>query len=1006
VLKLENTKPRLNTSTWKFCNFPRKSLLLESLVAVIGAIIVTYFTARNVFGQTLVFGDTPWAGNGSASILRQYLWNIWNPAAYGENSPKPQGYLLLYFFAELASFIGKDAVYSFLLHLSLPLSFISFYIYSKKFCNNLLARIFGSTLYIINPVTIAYFTAGQFMWTLVFLPLSINYFIQLLESGNAENALKASLFASLTVWTLPTIAFILGLGLTATALSYIITADKIKEYFKKLFPHLILYTLIFLLSVSPYIFSSIIYFNSPNFNLSGNVIVDFRYTYQDATILNLLRLAGNTGSPQAVFGYNSAKNLNNELGYVIPLIALLSIFWKKNHERKYRVTAVLALLCFSLLFTYSLRFICNSEISWIIAENPVFWTLRNPFKIQLLVLISIVPLFIYSLENLAAFSMKLVKVKNFKLVLLTSALTFLALSHVYFYNPFAFNGYMGVDQHPGMESAVLDQTLSSIVNDSLNWAEIGDYRGLILPFDHKSELHVEFSNMLLYPCRLGQRSRAVEILNNALTGNTKLENYMRILGIKYVYVNKMWRDTGFYITQPKNPSSILASFGDTCSLEESNNKYSKLTIEDVLPTLYVSQHPIFYSNIETINLLDKQIFEDMPVFLEMENMGCETIQDGDKNLKAFHYGLNMPFTETYNLYLVGYVESVEHLYYQVDYGELNKATFLEGKTPAVCVARLKMECGSHNLTLAVDKVDFFADLSHDFLNYGNGSYNIEGQRINVNDGTVIGTKEFESFDLTLKFKALTFGDESWHGPYIYFALKDGSYYCAIFHKNGLVELAKYSEGQFQSFMALKQTNINFQDWNNLRILKLNDTVTLYIEDQQILSLQDPILCGGGKIGLGSFHSSTLYENVEVVPNMIGGVWLIPDEKSHVEQFEILEKGSGHYSLRIHQTVGAQLLIFLGENYDPLWELKINGDKASNHMKANIYGNCWVINSPSNILNIEISYRPNMAYKYLLYISLAVEILTIAGAFFPSLILKRLGLSLKGRKPSKANGKVL
>lgn len=955
-------------------------------MALLAAVTVTVLVARNIFFETLVFGDTPLVGHQSPEIIWQYCFNMWTPAAYGDNMPKPQCYILLYIFSKIASTLGETAVYSFLLHLSLPLSFLSFYFYSQKFSNNVLARIFGATFYTVNPVTIAYFAAGAFTWTLVFLPLSMNYFIDFLEEQKLQNTLKAGLFTSLTVWTLPSMALIMFSALLVTAVSYMATAKNKRDYVERLWPHIVVYGLILVLCSFPYIYSTVTYIQSPSFNFGENMLSDFQYTYQEATIPNLLRLAGNEGSPQTLLDYNSSGNPSNMAGWIIPLFAFASIIWVRSSEKKRRLVAALALQFFTLFSVVFLRFACNSDLKWIITDMLIVWTLRNPFKIQLLMLTAVTPLFTFTTEKLSCSCLRLLRRKKLKWAAATMALTLLAVAHMYFYNAFAFNGYMGIDKYPGIGQATADETLSCIVNDSLSWPDGGSFRGIILPFDHKTELYVEYSNMFLYPSRLGQKSTISNILGKALSEGVNLENFLRLFSVKYVYVNNKWEDADFYIIQPQNPQKILALLNETGKTIE-NGEYCRVTVENALPTVYISQYPIFYSDIETVNFLGASAFQNKPVFIEVKKQGCNITTDGGKTSKTFHYTFTSPYPAAYDLYAVVYVEKPETpLCYRLDDWEMEEKRVADWKNPLNEIANLQLQSGSHSLTLAVDGLYRFADLNYSFTNYGNGLFNVEGQKITVENGTLIGLKDFENFELTLKLKAENYGEKTWYGPYVYFAFTEGFYFRIIFHANGYVELARYAEGTYQS-LTLKQTKTNFKDWNSLRLVKLLDTVNLYLNDQYVFSFKDPTLSKTGKVGLGSYCSKTIFDEASISPNIIRGIWLIPDGKKQTCSAKILESAAGHYALQLNNSENSWLMLFLGENYDPLWEATINGETVTQHLKANCYGNLWIFNASQGLFTIQISYKPNVAYKRLFSISLIAETVMIVATYLPTKILK-------------------
>lgn len=889
-------------------------------------------------------------------------------------------------------------IYNFLLHVSLPISFLTFYHYSKKFCNTALTRILGATLYLINPITISYFAAGQLMWTLAFLPLSINYYIELLEEKTLQKTLRAALFTSLTIWTLPPIAFILSLGLLILTLSFTAAAKNKMEYLKTLSKQLLIYGSLVTLCLIPHLYSTIIYVNSPLFSLSSNILADFQYTYQEAKIPNLLRLAGNEGSPQSKLGYNTSS-ITNEIGYIIPTLAFASILWIKNSDKKRRITASLALLCLTFLFATFIRFVSYTQLGWIITDNMIIWTLRNPFKIQLLMLTATIPPFIFTTEKLAISLTESLKTRKIKKAVAPATLIFIAIAHIYVYNYFAFNGYMGLDKYPGINKVMADETLINIVEDSLKPFNDESFRGIIFPFDHKTELYVEYSNMFLYPSRLGQNSNASNILNKALAEGQNIENLLRLFSIKHVYINNRWEDTGFHIIQLENPQAVLELLNNAKNIEYYDG-YCKVTLENALPTIYVSQYPILYSNIETISLLNASTFQNKPVFIEIKNLGWNTKTEGQKSSKTFHYALDIPYPETYNLYFIAYLEKPETIItYRLDNYETIEKTLKEQQNPVKNVTQLQLQMGKHNLSITVNNVFIFTSLSHSFNDWGNGTCEIEKQQIKIGNGTLISLEEFENFDLTLKFKTSIYGPETWHGPYLYLELTNDCYYRIFFHKNGYIELSKCFQGKHQ-ILAYKQTNINFKEWNNISLAKTYDTTTLQVNNQQIFFYKDPQLSTKTKIGFGSYNSTTIFKEATITKNVIKGIWLIPEESQQTCRAKIIEKSPGHYLLQINNPKNSWLLIFLGENYDPRWEAAINETKIQKHKKANIYGNLWIFNIPQGNYNIKICYKPSAMYTMLISLSFAIKAALIIMAIFPINFIKARLLYHKKTKLEK------
>jgi len=55
----------------------------------------------------------------------------------------------------------------------------------------------------------------------------------------------------------------------------------------------------------------------------------------------------------------------------------------------------------------------------------------------------------------------------------------------------------------------------------------------------------------------------------------------------------------------------------------------------------------------------------------------------------------------------------------------------------------------------------------------------------------------------------------------------------------------------------------------------------------------------------------------------------------------------------------------------------------------MYANCWLINTTQGSHTIEIHYKPNTAYGYLLYGSATIVSVLLIAPYFPVTILRKL-----------------
>lgn len=969
------------------------------------AALISFVVAREIFFKTIVFGDYTLVTLNSGPVIGEYIFNDWHRAAYGVNNPAPFVYLFLYSFNQLASYVGRTEVFSFMMNLSFPLSFIAFYFFSKKFCESMWSRILGAAFYVINPIVITYYNTGGFMWALVFLPLSLSFFIDLLEEKTKRNLAKAAAFTSLTIWALPYLSVVLFFTLFTIALGYLLLARSRLNFLKNILPGLLLLSVIVLVCNAAFLYAEYTYTQSPAFGYSAqSVLGDFKYTYQQETLLNLLTFQGNKASPQISLGYLDSTNMWNEISIIIPIIAFASVYWiLKSPQKRNRTVAMLMSVILTSLFIFIIRYITYSQFNWIIMDLSLLWTLRNPIKLQLVLPVCMIPLFIYSIEKLALSSIRFFRKRNPKFFALAFTLVLLGVSQIYAYNSFVINGYVGIDRTYGTPlSYVPNPTITKIVDDSLNWYTEGTYRGIILPFDHFTELQVQFTNSLLYPSILGLGSEVTTEINNELEVNSNLKNFFSLLSTKYVYVNNGWNDTGFRIIQPKNLTDITETLKKENLTEDSQGQYSRFVIDTALPSVYLSSYPVFYSGVRTIELLNDTVFYSEPVFLNIGYDGS-VMNTSDTSVPTIFssYSWEMPFQGTYALNAAVYSNNQEiPIYYSLDGGEIENKTVLMTGSELKYLANIELKAGSHRILLATPQTDALLNLSKNFV--GGGSWNVQGNLLEIDNGTLSTSQEYNDFECNLKFKLVQFGEESWNGPELRFAWGDSFFWRVIFHKEGYVELAKSYAGGYQEGVTTEPENVKLGSWNLLQLLKIGETVSLYLNGERLLTFNDPALNESGRIGIGSDGSVTDFEDVTISKNIIEGLELLPAETPKDTPKTLVTLDSGKYVLQFNQTHNSALMLFLGESYDQLWEATMDGKVLSSHSEANMYGNSWFMNVTQGAHEIQIYYKPNEMYRDFLYVSVVGVSILLVAAYFPIIVIDKIRFSrwktFAGKKP--------
>jgi hypothetical protein len=319
------------------------------------------------------------------------------------------------------------------------------------------------------------------------------------------------------------------------------------------------------------------------------------------------------------------------------------------------------------------------------------------------------------------------------------------------------------------------------------------------------------------------------------------------------------------------------------------------------------------------------------------------------------------------------------------------------------LGRFALDKGTSTLQLATDKTAFFPDLG---LNYSKkyGSCEIEDNIIKTTNTTAYPSQQYNNFDLNLEFKPIQFGEENWNGPEIRLASTD-TYVRLIFHKDGHLEIARQGQ-KYDPGVVEKQTGIKFDSWTNLRVIKIGNTSEIYLDGEHLLTYPDPLLNKLGKIEIGSdggksINSTTYYKDVAVSEDVVTGLWLLPVEDRNYTQTTLTELGSETYRLQINQTRFVGTTLVLGENYEPRWEATFDGVALPSHTEANMYANCWFINTSEGIHDIEIHYTTGNLYRVLLYFSVSSVGVLLLAVYFPINALRKIrGFLNRILRPSK------
>lgn len=404
-------------------------------VSVVFILILAFLLRGLDFTKMWAYGD--YAGFDIKDVYERvfYVWNTENLGFlqfFGLNFVVPLA---------LSTITGALLAQKILVVFPFIVSYFACFYFLRSFKFSVVPAFLASFFYAINPITISAFIGGGIgqLITFAIFPLFSLYFYRLLS----ENKFSLKYTTILGLLTLFLLNSFMGITyaifiLFPYCLLYFVYKKNAGRIFR-LIPLFIIISLIFLPTtiVGRMIESSLSTSNLP-IKHSISFRGDAAYTYQDASLVNLLRLAGNTGTAQQEEGldYNTHNNYT-VFGLVLSLLAVCSLlFIRKAKGEPY----------FILLISASISFIIIIGIGLLIKTYPdfvdlniVFSTLRNPEKLMYPLCFSFIVLFAYGTQTLGDKLSQKSKLLEYTTFGIVSIMVFL-------YNIPALDGTLGLEK--------------------------------------------------------------------------------------------------------------------------------------------------------------------------------------------------------------------------------------------------------------------------------------------------------------------------------------------------------------------------------------------------------------------------------------------------------------------------------------------------------------------------------------------------------------------------------
>ncbi|MEM4601686.1 MAG: hypothetical protein QW808_02175 [Desulfurococcaceae archaeon] len=952
--------------------FTKKAIIEAIAFATIFA-VVTLGTSWRLFGQVTVYGDTPYVTRQASRVLIEYFTNVWHSEALGTNQPWPFIHLITIPLLHLSKCYEINIYYAMRV-IAIFLSQLSFYFFVREISDKFAVKLLSSILYVINPVFIAYYNMGGTLIHWVLLPIYIKFVYEISsgEKDSINKALQVGLLLSVLFLASPMYLVTYILLSLYPFLSYI-QRNGVRGMLK-----LTLIIIVSLVLTSPYIYVSTQYYERSLNELPSVVLADFKYTYQELSPVKFILLIGNKGSPQPILGYHDS-NIYIDCGSVIALFLFLLgtigmikrvLIGKTKCEEIFIKYIVITSLTF-IVTVMLLRLIVYSDLSMLIERIPLLWTLRNPIKLQTGFAL-LYPLFIgYGLQELLLLSkgstkyikihcrisatyvrnkVRLPKVDLLKKIKISSILTIILTCVIFIFYPITFNltafqGDMGLNQtYKYSLEKLYDRELSCL---ALNLNNMGDGRGLIVPFDHKVELYVQFHAPNYYVKRLGEPSFAADWLESILSSGDPvlISNALKLFSIDKVILLNGSTTPYFPIFMPRlsieELTNVLSSsfdMGKVCS-------YNMFDIKSALPVAYVANGLLYPSNtVAFLMTANDTFFQKKYALLDMRRIGA-IVGDGI-------------YKEQYE-----FTPLLSGLYHFICHN-------------ANCYIKIWNSQVAKELELLVNRTAQSVNLSK-------GKYILEvtypAITGKLGEGTIIlDNKQVQlamvrgDFHFSASIKIIKEGTFSWESFSLFLRpVRGETSYRIIFHTNGRIEVAIIRGTEYIPSLYVREYGENFSGKNLvIKIDKIKSSLVVDINGTSIhFSL--PELSEQVVIEVGSENSVTYLSNASVVSFNNGFPYLLAFTEVHKdlsdEIFILRSKPT-----KIHVILPKQrersnepLIIILNERFTRGW---VPNKGRLEHFKANMFFNGFLVEPIGDI--ITISYATQDMYERLLMLASA------------------------------------
>lgn len=574
------------------------------------------------------------------------------------------GIYVLQFLLELI--IRNDIISQKIYYMSLfPLSFVTMYFLTEKFIFHNMGRYMACFLYALNPITIGEFFNGSTWMNLYALaPIIILFVVKFLDAKNIVFGLTISILFGLIASNLWIIFWTLLFPILLIMVTKSITVTKSIEKKNYLIDssYLIIFLILGLLLLLPSI-DYILFAKNSAFSEESieNHFTEIDHNYQEAILINILRMAGNKGSPMDLLGYDNNYNWWTLFGFIIPLVIIFA-FFKNDDSLKNENSAYKLSFLFIISFIVIFMILTNLKLTyWVYNHITFLFSTRNPKYMMYSLSLSMSILFGVGIDKIMN-----IKYKRYIIFAIIVAIIFSLIVYLY---PI-WNGDMGFNKR------YVDYTVPKYYYSTFEYIKNDSEYGRVLWLPYTYVIQTRLINSINHMgIRQGQdlsQSQSYDNIDNLFLSikYNKRENISLNLGfynVKYIVIDKdflpnnqidaynptipsdieiYYQSMTPYIRGP--PSKFIRYFDSVNGIKRIYENEDILIYKNDYFLPYIFMSNILMSNISKNDIIEKNLIKDNDWNIWNLDAGSNFSINDDNNLNILNFSMPVTLTQKFN----------------------------------------------------------------------------------------------------------------------------------------------------------------------------------------------------------------------------------------------------------------------------------------------------------------------------------------------------------------------